>query len=399
MKYEHLFTPIKVGKISFPNRIMRTSMVSGLATEDGHVTDDLRNRYYREAQGGVGSIVVEASVVLPSRSSFNLRISDDSFVGDLRGLVERIRKANAEAKVGVQLVHFLKIARSGWRQKVMDFKKEDLPVIVEQHVLGAKRAVAAGFDFVELHMAHAYTLSSFLSLNNERSDEYGGSALKNRMRLPLEVYRAVRDALGADYPIGVRINGEDFTIKGTTLLQSTKIARKLAESGVDYISVSAGSRFEDAPTPPPNTPPDPMAGYAGHRMSPWWWWPDGTHVYLSEAIRATLQEAGLQVPVIIAGKIRTPGHAEKILSGGKADMIGLCRALLCDPDWPRKAKEGRETDIIQCTACNWCLESDSRMEKVSCSRWPEGSMVAPTPWEKRNARASKLSRESEGESA
>jgi 2,4-dienoyl-CoA reductase-like NADH-dependent reductase (Old Yellow Enzyme family) len=371
-------------------------MVSGLATEDGHVTDNLKKRYYREAQGGVGSIVVEAAVVLPSRSSYNLRISDDSFVAELKGLVAGIREANAATKVGIQLVHFLKIARSGWRQKVMDFKKEELPVIVEQHVQAAKRAVAAGFDFVELHMAHAYTLSSFLSLSNERTDEYGGAVLKNRMRLPLEVYGAVREALGSSYPIGVRINGEDFTTKGTTLLQSTKIAQKLAEAGVDYISVSAGSRFEDAPAPPPNSPPDPMAGYAGHRMSPWWWWPDGTHVYLSEAIRSTLQDAGFKVPVIIAGKIRTPRLAESILAGGKADMIGLCRALLCDPDWPIKAKEGREADIVQCTACNWCLESDSRMEKVACSRWPEGTLAAPTPWEKQSARASKLSRESEG---
>jgi len=371
-------------------------MVSGLSTEDGHVTEELKNRYGREAMGGVGSIVVEAAVVLPSRSSYNLRISDDGFIAELKELVNRIRKASATLKVGIQLVHFLKIARSGWRQKVMDFKKEDLPVIVDQHVLAAKRAVAAGFDFVELHMAHAYTLSSFLSLSNERTDEYGGAALKNRMRLPLEVYGAVRNALGSAYPIGVRINGEDFTIKGTTLLQSTNIARKLAESGVDYVSVSAGSRFEDAPPPPPDSPPDPMAGYAGHRMSPWWWWPDGTHVYLAEGIRDALREAGLQTPVIIAGKIRSPRHAEKILAEGKADMIGLCRALLCDPDWPVKAKEGREADLVPCTACNWCLESDSRMEKVSCSRWPEGTLVAPVPWQKKDARPSKLSRESEG---
>lgn len=396
MNYEHLFSPISIGSTAFPNRIMRTSMVSGLSTEDGHVTEELKNRYGREAMGGVGSIVVEAAVVLPSRSSYNLRISDDGFIAELKELVNRIRKASATLKVGIQLVHFLKIARSGWRQKVMDFKKEDLPVIVDQHVLAAKRAVAAGFDFVELHMAHAYTLSSFLSLSNERTDEYGGAALKNRMRLPLEVYGAVRNALGSAYPIGVRINGEDFTIKGTTLLQSTNIARKLAESGVDYVSVSAGSRFEDAPPPPPDSPPDPMAGYAGHRMSPWWWWPDGTHVYLAEGIRDALREAGLQTPVIIAGKIRSPRHAEKILAEGKADMIGLCRALLCDPDWPVKAKEGREADLVPCTACNWCLESDSRMEKVSCSRWPEGALVAPVPWQKKDARPSKLSRESEG---
>jgi len=394
MEYPNLFSPLSIRGLTFPNRIMRTSMVSGLSTEDGHVTQELKARYQREAQGGVGSIVVEAAVVLPSRSSYNLRISDDSFTDKLKALVDGVREVNPEPRLGIQIMHFLKIARSGWRQKVTDFKPEDLPVIVEQHVNAAKRAVAAGFDFIELHMAHAYTLSSFLSLSNERTDGYGGP-LKNRMRLPIEVYEGIRREVGDQYPLGVRINGEDFTVKGTTLLQSTRIARKFAELGAGYISVSAGSRFEDAPAPPPNTPPDPMSGYSGHRMSPDWWFPDMTHVYLVEAIRQYVRDAGFEVPVVTAGKIRTPTQAEQILVEGKADIIGLCRALLCDPDFPKKAKEGQAKDIVQCTACNWCLEADSRMEKVNCSRWPEGSLVAPTPWHKKDARASALSRDAE----
>ena len=364
-------------------------MVSGLATEDGHVTDDIIARYQREAKGGPGSIVVEAAVVLPSRSSYNLRISDDSFSTGLEKLVKAMRRTNAEPRLGLQIMHFLKIARSGWRQKVTDFKPADLPVIVEQHVKAARRAISAGFDFIELHMAHAYTLSSFLSLSNERKDEYGGS-LKKRMRLPIDVYRAVREEVGDEFPLGIRINAEDFTIKGTTLLQSTTIAAKFAELGVDYLSVSAGSRFEDAPAPPPDTPPDPMSGYAGHRMSPWWWFPDGTHVYLSEGIREHVRASGFDVPVIIAGKIRTPKLAEQILAEGKADIIGLCRPLLCDPDWPLKAREGRVKEIVRCTACNWCLDSDSRMEKVNCSRWPEGYLVAPDPFLPSNAGPSKF---------
>ncbi len=379
MAYQNLFSPIALKGITFSNRIMRTSMVSGLATEDGHVTDDIIARYQREVKGGSGSIVVEAAVVLPSRSSYNLRISDDSFIEGLKKLVEAMRKTKAEPKIGLQIMHFLKIARSGWRQKVTDFKPADLPVIVEQHVKAARRAISAGFDFIELHMAHAYTLSSFLSLSNERTDEYGGS-LKKRMRLPINVYQAVREEVGDQFPLGIRINAEDFTIKGTTLLQSTKIALKFAELDVDYLSVSAGSRFEDAPSPPPDTPPDPMSGYAGHRMSPWWWFPDGTHVYLAEGIRAYVRASGSDVPVIIAGKIRTPKLAEQILAEGKADIIGLCRPLLCDPDWPKKAKEGRTKEIVRCTACNWCLDADSRMEKVNCSRWPEGNLVAPDPF-------------------
>ena len=396
MDYKNIFSPMTIKGLAFQNRIQRTSMVSGLATEDGHVTDDLVRRYQREAQGGVGSIVVEAAVVLPSRSSYNLRISDDGFIGPLKGLVDKIREANPDARVGIQIMHFLKIARSGWRQRVSDFKPEDLPVIVDLHVAGAKRALAAGFEFIELHMAHAYTLSSFLSLANDRKDEYGGG-LNNRMRLPMQVYEAVRQEVGDGYPLGIRINGEDFTAPGTTLLQSAKIARKFSELGADYISVSGGSRFEDALPPPENTPPDPMSGYSGHRMSPLYWFPDGTHVYLAEGVKKAVREAGFHTPIVTAGKIRTPKLAEAVLEEGKADFIGLCRALLCDPDWPVKAKEGRAKDIVMCTACNWCLEADSRMEKVNCSRWPQGCVAAPSPWLKKDARASALSKDAEGE--
>ena len=389
MQYEKLFSPIKMRGVAFPNRIMRTSMVSGLATEDGLVTDLLKERYRREAKGGAGSIVVEAAVILASRSSFNLRISDDSFIGGLKALVDAIRDANPEPKIGLQIMHFLKISRSGWRQKVEDFKPEELPVIVEQHAKASRRAVAAGFDFIELHMAHAYTLASFLSKINKRTDRYGGR-LENRLRLPIEVYRAVRGAVGETFPVGIRINGEDFTVEGNTLFQSTRIARRFARLGADFISVSAGSRFEDALPPAPNMPPDPMSGYSGHRMSPWWWFPDMAHAYLTDGIRKYVRDGGYDAPLVTVGKIRTARQAEQILSEGKADMIGLCRALLCDPDWPVKAKEGREKDIVQCTACNWCLEADSRFEKVTCSRWPEGAMVAPEPFLPDMARPSEL---------
>jgi 2,4-dienoyl-CoA reductase-like NADH-dependent reductase (Old Yellow Enzyme family) len=368
-------------------------MVSGLSTEDGWVTDELKKRYQREAKGGVGSMVVEAAVIIPSKSSYNLRINDDCFLTGLTELVEAIREANREVKIGLQIMQFLKLSRTGWRQKVEDFKTEDLPTIVKDHVAAAKRALLAGFDFLEIHMAHAYVLSSFLSRANKRTDGYGGR-LDNRMKLPIEVYQAVRNLVGEGFPVGVRINGEDFVVEGNTLTQSTIIARKFAQLGADYISVSAGSRFEDALPPPEGSPPDPMSGYSGHRMSPWWWWPDGTHVYLAEGIRKSIREEGLGTPVIIAGKIRDPKHAEEILKQGKADMIGLCRALLADPDWPVKAREGREKEIVRCVACNWCLEADSRYEQVKCSRYPEGHLHAPEPFLPRMARPGILKEES-----
>jgi 2,4-dienoyl-CoA reductase-like NADH-dependent reductase (Old Yellow Enzyme family) len=379
--------------VTFHNRIQRTSMVSGLSTEDGWVTDELKKRYQREAKGGAGSMVVEAAVIIPSKSSYNLRISDDCFLPGLTELVKAIREVNQEVKIGLQIMQFLKLSRTGWRQKVEDFRTEDLPNIVNDHVAAAKRALLAGFDFLEIHMAHAYVLSSFLSRANKRTDGYGGR-LDNRMKLPIEVYQAVRNLTGEGFPVGIRINGEDFVAEGNTLAQSTVIARRFSQLGADYISVSAGSRFEDALAPPEGSPPDPMSGYSGHRMSPWWWWPDGTHVYLAEAIRKSIREERPETPVIVAGKIRDPKHAEEILEQGKADMIGLCRALLADPDWPVKAKEGREKEIVRCVACNWCLEADSRYEQVKCSRYPEGHLHAPEPFLPRMARPGILKEES-----
>jgi 2,4-dienoyl-CoA reductase-like NADH-dependent reductase (Old Yellow Enzyme family) len=392
MKYEKLFSPLTLRGVTFPNRIMRTSMVSGLTTEEGSVTDNLIARYQREAKGGVGAIVVEAAVIIPSKSPFNLRISSDEFIPGLSNVVKGIRQVSRDVRIGIQIMQHLKLARSGWRQKVEDFKKEELPMIVDNHVAAAKRALAAGFEFIELHMAHAYVLSSFLSRSNGREDEYGGT-LRNCLKLPMEVYQAVRAVVGEKIPLGVRINGEDFCVQGNTLAQSGVIARRLAEVGADYISVSAGSRFEDALTPQPGNPPDPMSGYSGHRMSPWYWFPDGTHVYLAEGVREAVRGAGFDTPIVTAGKIREPSHAERILQREKADIIGLCRALLCDPDWPIKAKEGREKELVRCVACNWCLEADSRYEKVNCDRWPQGNINAPDPFLPSMARPGNIKKE------
>ena len=331
------------------------------------------------AQGGVGAMVVEAAVVLPSKSSFNLRVSDDPFIPELKELVDGIRMANPEVKIGLQLIHFLKLARSGWRQKVEDLKPEEIKAIPEQFASGARRAKVADFDFVELHMAHFTTLASFLSLVNKRKDEYGGD-FEGRVRLPVEVLLATRYAVGNDFPIGVRMNGEEFIKEGNTLLQSTRISRRLAHMGVDYISVSAGERFEDSEPPPPNSPPFPGTGYSGYRMSPRWWQPDGTQVYLADEVRKAVREAGYDLPIVTAGKIRTPELAEEILEEGRADIIGVARAILADPDWPIKAKKNMADEIVKCAACGYCSEADERYEPVTCIEWPKGALNAPSPW-------------------
>lgn len=379
MKYEKLFSPVSIRGCVLSNRILSTALVSRLAAEDGHITDAFRERYKRMAKGGLGAMVVEAAVVLPSRSSFNLRISDDQFVPELGEFVNEIRTVNPDIKIGLQLIHFLKVARSGWRQKVEDLKADDIQVIPEQFASGALRAKAAGFDFVEIHMAHFTTLASFVSLVNKRKDQYGGD-FEGRVKLPAEVVLAVRDAVGTDFPVGARINGEEFTKEGNTLLQSTRVARRLAKMGVDYINVSAGERIEDAAPPEPNMPPFAGTGYSGYRMSPRWWNPDGVQVYLAAGIRQAVRDAGYDVPIVTAGKIRTPELAEEILEQGRADIIGLARAILCDPDWPIKARQGRADDIVKCAACGYCSEADERYETITCIQWPKGALNAPTPW-------------------
>ncbi len=379
MKYERLFSPVLIGECLLPNRIMSTAAVTRLAAEDGHVTPGIVERYQRMAKGGLGSIVVEAAVVLPSRSSYNLRLSSDEFVSELMEFTKSIRTANPEVKIGIQLIHFLKLARSGWRQKVEDLSEEDIRTIPEQFASAALRARSASFDFVEIHMAHFTTLASFLSLVNKRMDDYGGD-FEGRIRLPTDVVLAVRSAVGDGYAVGIRMNGEEFTKEGNTLYQSTRIARRLAVMGADYISVSAGERFEDAEPPPPEFPPFAGTGYSGYRMSPRWWNPDGAQVYLARGIRKVLRDAGIKIPVVTAGKIRTPRHAEEILINGNADIIGMARALLCDPDWPIKAKQDRAGGIVLCAACGFCSDADERYQTVTCIQWPKGALNAPSPW-------------------
>jgi len=357
---------------------MSTAAVTRLAAEDGHVTAQVTARYQRMAAGGLGAMVVEAAVVLPSRSSYNFRVSDDQFVEELRAFTEAIRQVNPEVKIGLQIMHFLKLSRSGWRQKVEDMTPEEIAAIPAQFAGGALRAKAAGFDFVEIHMAHFTTLASFLSLGNKRPDDYGGD-FEGRVNLPSKVVLAVREAV-QDYPVGIRMNGEEFTREGNTLLQSTRVALRMADLGVDYISVSAGERFEDATPPPEGFPPFAGTGYSGYRMSPRWWNPDGPQVYLAEGIHRALRQAGHDIPVITAGKIRKPDLAEEILTQERADIIGMARTLLCDPDWPVKARTNREDTIVLCAACGFCSEADERYETVTCIQWPAGLLNAPSPW-------------------
>jgi 2,4-dienoyl-CoA reductase-like NADH-dependent reductase (Old Yellow Enzyme family) len=165
------------GKLKLANRIMMPPLVTRLATEEGEITDGLIDRYLLYAQGGAGIIITEAISVKKQKSGPLLRLSDDGFVPGLRRLTERVH-AETEAKISAQLIHFLKISRSGYRQKVEDLTLEEIKEIPELFSSAAYRARQAGFDSVELHFAHAYTMASFLSRHNNRRDHYGGSPKK-----------------------------------------------------------------------------------------------------------------------------------------------------------------------------------------------------------------------------
>ncbi len=354
------------GKLSLRNRIVMPALVTRLATEEGEITEELLERYLLYARGGTGFIITEAISVKKQKSGPLLRLSEDRFVPAFRELTGRVH-GRSDAKIAPQIIHFMKISRSGYRQKVEDLSVEEIREIPGLFARAAERARSAGFDAVELHFAHAYTLSSLLSRHNQRKDEYGGS-LKNRLRLAEEVVEASRKAVGEDFVLGARINGDEFTLGGNTLQQSRSIALRLAELGLDYISVSAGGKFEDAVTKSGEALV-PYTGYSGHRAMPPHWMPEKVNVYLAADIRKTLRQAGYKTPIVTAGRIPDAGAAESVLVNGEADLVAIARPTLCDPEWPKKTVQGREQEILRCVYCNKCKEADEAFQKVYCAQW------------------------------
>lgn len=367
MSYDMLFSPITINQMELSNRVIMAPTVDHLASEDGFVTPRQKDFILKRAKGGISMIVVGGIAVNPRNYPFVLRIHDEKYLPGLRDLVGEIH-SETDTKVGAQLWDWLKIGR-GFRQDVNEVPMEQIGRTLDFFEAGAIQAREVGFDAVEIHAAHGYTLAAFLSLRNNRSDEYGGN-LKGRMNLIVEVYERIRKALGSDFPIGIRMCGDEFIIQGNTLHQSRVIAKNLAEMGMDYLSISAGGRYEDsqgiiAKYGCPHHYP-PIGGYSGYRTMPPIWMPEAVNVYLAEDIRTTIRNSGLNTPVITAGRIPYPELAEEILQKGKADIIGLCRPLLRDPEWLTKTKEGRSQDIHKCVYCNTCLANECEDEPAVC---------------------------------
>ncbi len=272
----------------------------------------------------------------------------------------------------------------GYRERVWD---TDLPHIAELPVVlpglfadAAERAFAAGFDGVELHYAHAYTMASFLSALNVRDDGYGGSR-ENRVRLPLEVIAAVRDRVGADRAIGARYLGDDVIAGGSHLPDALYFGRRMGEAGLDYLSVSKGGKFEDAKQPKVGEAVYPYTGQSGYECMPTIYsderGPFGRNVPLAAAIKAELAGAGIDIPVVTAGGIGTFEEAEEILASGEADIVAAARQSLADPDWFLKARLGRGDEVRRCEFTNYCEALDQKHKPVTCKLWDRLELDEP----------------------
>ena len=355
--FKRLYEPGYIGSMLLRNRIVMPPMGTSLASPSGFVTEKMINYYAERAKGGVGLIIIENTLVDRTKG-FNmwaqLTIDDPQGGPRLYEMVERIHRYGA--KVAIQISGAGAKARPAitpgiipdapsaikWeRLEVIprEITSEEIQRYVKLFVEAAKRAKMAGFDAVEIHCAHGYLLSSFISpYSNRRTDQYGGS-FENRMRFPLEVIRAVRSEVGRDYPMWVRYNCEEYLEGGITIEEGKKIGQVFEQNGVNALNLSVGHGIVNA---------------SNVRSSPPAFMPIGPMIPLAAAVKSVV---GL--PVIVSGKIKDPEIAEKALKEGKTDFVGVGRGLVSDPEWARKGVKGRVEDIRKCIACNTCLYEKS----------------------------------------
>ncbi len=437
-----LFTPLRVGSLSFSSRIWVPAMVPWRASIDGFVTPENLEWYRRFAEGAPGVIVIEATGVRDVSSGALLRISDDKYIYGLSKIVEEVNRASGgRTRVFIQLIDFLAIKRRpepsdffsrflvitdrhrenlnllhaddakvrellaslpkqdlvqvltprelesldmGYRERVTDINlphikelPQKLPALFAR---AAARAKEAGFDGIELHCAHAYTLASFLSQLNTREDGWGGSR-ENRVRLPLEVYHAVRQQVGMDYVVGCRFLTEEIITGSSTQHDAEFFALQFAQAGMDFLSLSRGGKFEDALQPKVKQAAYPYTGPSGYECMPQYisdeTGPFGRNVRSTNDIRRVLRASGLCTPVVVAGGIYDFSTAESLLKTGVADFVGMARQSLADPDWAEKVRTGRGSQVRLCRYTNYCEALDARHEMVTCELWDRENLNEP----------------------
>ncbi len=266
----------------------------------------------------------------------------------------------------------------GYRERVWDTHLphvRDLPnTLPGLFADAAARAEAAGFDGVELHFAHAYTMASFLSRLNVRDDGYG-TTFEGRVRLPVEVIRAVR-ARVTDFAVGVRFLGDEAIEGGTGIEEAARFAVEFARAGADWLSVSKGGKFEDAKQPKVGEAAYPYTGRSGLECMPTVTiderGPFSRNVSLAAAVRAAVRAGGYEAPVVTSGGISTFEQAEGILRRGEADVVAGARPSLADPDWFEKIRSGLGSLVRRCEFTNYCEALDQRHEQVTCKLWDRG---------------------------
>jgi 2,4-dienoyl-CoA reductase-like NADH-dependent reductase (Old Yellow Enzyme family) len=253
-------------------------------------------------------------------------------------------------------------------------------VLPDLFAQAARRAREAGFDGVELHYAHAYTMASFLSRLNDRTDGYGG-AREHRVRLPLEVFRRVRDVAGADYTLGCRFLAEECVPGGNTVEDTAFFGVEFARAGMDFLSLSRGGKFDDAKQPAVGWAAYPYTGPSGYECMPQYVsderGPFGRNVDPSAAIRDAVRAAGLATPVIVTGGIHGFDQAEALLAEEKADVVGLARQSLADPDWFEKVRLGHGAEVRVCEYTNYCEALDQKHHQVTCQLWDRERLDEP----------------------
>lgn len=342
-------------------------MVRNYADPNGLVTDRYVDHIERIAQGGVGMMVLEASFIAAEGRGFvhELGIYSDGVMPGLKRLVDVAHAHNVA--IGPQLYHAGRqtsqkitgvqplapsaIADPSSGEIPKELSVSEIKVLVTQFARAAARAKKIGFDFVEIHGAHGYLITQFLSpFSNQRKDDYGGNE-KNRFRFLAEVFRAVRDEVGVDFPIVVRLSADEMVPGGLTLKDTVNISKNLEKIGADALHISVGN----------------YASYAQGQMIPPMAVDDGPLISFAKEIKNAVA-----IPVIAVAKIRNPEMAEKIIVDQSADFVAIGRTLLADPDWPNKVQKDKLSEINPCIACNQgCISRLFAQQDVWCTVNPE----------------------------
>ena len=334
-----LQTPIRINNLEIRNRVVMPPMATRFASERGGVTRQLIDYHVERAKGGVGLQIVESAQVQDEPLAL-LKIYSDTLIPGLNELAESIKMRGAKA--GIQINH--------WGFSTPDQLSQDqISTLIEDFASAALRAKMAGFDLVEIHGAHAYLIAKFLSARtNHRMDEWGGTWEK-RTNFVRAIIRGIRKKIGHDFPLSLRISGDEFLEGGRTIEETERMAPLFEEAGVDLLHISGGGLESRERTGLPMV------------------YPRGALVPLAQRVKKCVK-----IPVATVGRINDPILADQIIREGKADLVSLGRALLADPDLPLKAFSGRFDEIRKCTACMDCRMRVADLGwKMKCSVNPD----------------------------